>query len=210
MGTWDDQWWRIRQFLTARRVAGSVIGLALAIGGYQLMQIDWAVFDNLAELPVGSDTIDSSLGTLHSVKIGEFDALKATPSFTWSQFVPVQIDVDCAPGKFRLPDPNHKWGVPRKHEPGKLRATLGLQIVRRSSLGEGTVEAYTVCSGGSINQHNQMHWRGSTWIPNISGDYRVRVIMVTLEIDSQNVRHRSEPIIIGTFNLKVLPGEPAA
>ncbi|MEZ5305500.1 MAG: hypothetical protein R3F11_33385 [Verrucomicrobiales bacterium] len=209
MGTWDDQWWRIRQFLTAGRIAGVATVIALAIGGYLLWQVDWAIRDNIADLPEVTDTIDSSLVKLRSVRIGDVDALETTPNFTWSQFVPVEIDVDCAPGRFRLPDPNRKWGEPRKHKPGKLRASLGVQIVRKSSLGDGVAEEYTALSGGSINQNHQMHWRGNTWIPHYRGNYRVRVIMITLDIDEQNVRHKSEPIVIGTFNLKVLPGEPA-
>ncbi len=209
MGTWHDQWWRIRHALTVGRLAGAVFFLVLAVGGYQMTQVDWAISDNHAELPDVADTVDSSLMALRSVRLGDFDALKETPRFTWSQFVKVRIEADCVPGRFQISDPTRKWGEPRKH-PERIRGSLGLEIVRRSSLGDGQVVAYRALSGASVNQDNVMSWSGKTWIPHIRGDYRVRVIFHrTSRRDSNGVRHPYEPLVIGSFDLHVLPGEPA-
>ncbi len=209
MGAWHDQWWRIRDALTAGRLAGIVSFLALAVGGYQMTQVDWAIYDNHAEPPDAAETIDTSLATLRSVQLGDFDALKETPTFNWSQFVKVKIEADCVPGRFQISDPTRKWGEPRKH-PERLRASLGLEIVRRSSLGDGRVTAYTVLSGARVDQNNVMSWTGKTWIPHIRGDYRVRVVLHrTSRRDSNGVRHPFDPLIIGTFDLHVLPGKPA-
>ncbi len=210
MGTWHDQWWRIRHALTAGRVAGIVSFLVLAVGGYQMTQVDWAIYDNHAEPPEAAETIDSSLVTLRSVQLGDFDALKETPSFTWSQFVDVSIEADCVPGRFHISDPTRRWGEPRK-DPELLRASLGLETVRRSSLGDGHVTSYMALSGADVDQNNVMSWSGKTWIPHVRGEYRVRVILHrTSRRDSNNVRHPFEPLVIGTFDLHVLPGEPAA
>ncbi len=209
MGTWHDQWWRIRHAVTAGRVAGIVSVLVLAVGGYQLTQVDWAIYDNHAELPDDPEVIDTSLVTLRSVRLGDFDALQETPSFTWSQFVDVRIEADCVPGRFQIADPSRRWGEPRKN-PELLRCSLGLSIVRRSSLGDGRVEVYGVLSGASVNRDNEMSWSGKTWIPHIRGEYRVCVVLHrTHRRISEHVRHSYEPIVIGTFDLQVTPGEPA-
>lgn len=209
MGAWHDQWWRVRDAMTVGRVGVAVAIVLLAGGGYQLWRIDWAVVDNHAELPDVTETIDSSLVTLRAVQLGDFDALEATPSFTWSQFVDVTIKADCAPGRFHISDPTRRPNEQR-NDPGLIRSSLGLQIVRRSSHRDGSVVASTVLSGAKVDHRNRMTWSSKIWIPQIAGEYRVRVILQrTSYRDSNQVRHTFEPTLIGALNLHVLPGEPA-
>lgn len=198
MGTWIDQWRRVRDAVTVRRSATTiVIGLILS-GAYRLTGVDWAAYRK-AEPPDDPELIDNSLVTLRSVAIGGCDAIKETPSFTWSQFVNVRIEANCIPGRFRIS------GF-RNTNPELLRASLGLRIIRKSSVGGGRSEASFVLSGAKVDRNNKMSWTGKVWIPHVPGTYRVCVVMQTT---SGRVASRErimfEPMVIGTFNLHVLP-----
>ncbi|MBX3439632.1 MAG: hypothetical protein KF861_19240 [Planctomycetaceae bacterium] len=194
--------------MTLGRAAAVAAVVLIIAGGYQAARTDWAAYGPAA-LPDQPEVIDSSLVTLRSVRLGEFDALEETPRFTWSQFVTVKIEADCVPDRFHISDPNRRWGDPVK-DPERFRSSLGLEFVRRSSIGDGTATAYRVFSGAKVDRNNRMSWSDKTWIPHVPGQYRVRVILITTHRDAQNVRHMSEPIVIGAFDLDVLPGEPAA
>lgn len=208
MGARYDQWWRFRDAVTVGRLAVLAAVVMLAAIGCQLTRIDWAAYGP-AELPDSPEHIDNSLATLRSVQMGDFEALEVTPTFTWSQFVSVRVEADCAAGRFHVHDPTRRWGEPVKN-PDLLRSSLGLEIVRRSSIGDGSAVSYRVVSGARVNRDNEMSWSNKVWIPHVPGTYRVRVIMLTRQRGARNSRRESEPIVIGSFKLHVEPGEPSA
>lgn len=191
-----------------------MLAVLLILGGsgygiWAAATADWAAYGP-AVPPDVTPEIDTSVGTLKTLKIGGFDALSQPLEFQWSQFVPVELIAPTPPGTFRI-----KSGaiVIPPPDPAKLPVTkyrgvsVFLNVLRKSSLGDGSRCVHTSGWGAQVGRDNVLRWSGKMWIPEVPGDY---LLEVQLRCGRRvNDRTEYEPITIAVFPLKVIP-EPGS
>jgi hypothetical protein len=187
-----------------------ILFVLLIVGGsgygvWAAATADWAAYGPAVPPDVAPE-IDTSLATLKTLKIGGFDALSQPLEFHWSQFVPVELTAPTPPGTFRI-----KSGpiVIPPPDPARLPVTkyrgvsVGLNVLRKSSLGDGSRSVHSSGSGAQVGRDNILRWSGKLGIPEVPGDY---LLEVQLRCGRRvNDRTEYEPITIAVFPLKVVP-----
>lgn len=181
--------------------------LGLLYGVYTLaVNVDWASYGP-PEPPLVKTVIDDSLVRVDYVKFGEFEPLNETISLGWSQHVGVTLIAKCASGKFRIRVPGQSIEERQKasiDEAHKFTASIRFQVVRRSSLGDGTAIVSRIGSGARIDEDETLHWTGKLWIPEVPGEYSVQVVLICQMRDASDKKQFVESVI-AQFPLQVVP-----
>lgn len=187
------------------RITFAGLAIGVIVGGYLLWtRVDWASY-RPAEPPSETGALDTSLLTIRRIRFDRFDALAETPELTWAQDVEVELEAECVPDRFRIYDPSQPMGAAEMKQPGKLKSSIILDVVRRSSLGDGSKRASVTASSATVDASNSMFWSGHIRVPHVAGMYRVRVILATIYRDALQQTHRDRSLV-GAFDLKVIPG----
>ncbi len=181
--------------------------LGLLCGAYALaVYVDWASYGP-AKPPVVKAVIDDSLVRVEYVKFGEFEPLKESISLGWSQRVDVSLTAICAPGKFRIRIPGQSIEERQQSsidDARKFTASIFFNVVRRSSLGDGTAIVSRAGMGARIDNDEMLHWTSKLWIPRVPGEYSVQVVLICQMRDASDKKQFVESVI-AQFPLQVVP-----
>ena len=190
----------------SRIIWGTVAGVVvIVVAAIMLTRVDWDGYGE-AQLPVTLETPNNSQVTIDRLEFAGVDALTETPELVWSQYVEVKLQATCIPDTFRISHPGMQLGEASRTQVGRLRPSIHIEILRRSSLADGTKLISQMLSGARVDPSNRLRWSNRIWVPRTPGMYRVRVVLKTRPVTARRDRRRIyDETVIGGFNLKVIP-----
>ena len=194
--------------MLSRTATCIITAILIGSGIWVIKTIDWASHGK-AELPLFEDVIESTEVAISEITIGGIRVDTESAEYTWSQMVPVSIIATSPPGKYSPKDrlsmkSAEFWRQSQMVRPRRTLTSFHIQVIRRSSLGDGFVVVWESSSGAKADPEGKLTFENPMWIPHVPGKYRVRVYFQEITHGSNGHRDIGESLV-KTFVLTVVP-----